>query len=319
MSKNYNLSSPREIAPRDVSTTSYPTSPLSHANHSSFNTSPINSASPDGLKKRTRTTAAQLAILESIFQRQNSPNTHVRSALALQLGMSERSVQIWFQNRRAKLKQSRRKSVQYQIENYRNVGLLLNPTLKPSPLLSKLGQDSLSVQSTVGRNSDSTQWMSLPQSIPNTGTVVPNINVTQVPQSLPKLMPGNINLPMPLRGGSTMMQHNHQNYVQQDARDDRADYSMLKGVTSPFRDISFVAMPAIQGNSNKRPNSAMDASLVPGFSADLEGMMASNKKQHLEPEIASEEPIDPIVGDSYEYLHLSPATEEGLFKPSFFF
>ncbi|CAJ0837752.1 2018_t:CDS:2 [Entrophospora sp. SA101] len=55
-------------------------------------------------KKRTRATPEQLAILEDTFKTNTSPNSKVREALAEKVSMSERSIQIWFQNRRAKMK-----------------------------------------------------------------------------------------------------------------------------------------------------------------------------------------------------------------------
>lgn len=55
-------------------------------------------------KKRQRTSPDQLAILEEIFQTDKMPNQQTRVQLADQLGMSSRRVQIWFQNKRAKVK-----------------------------------------------------------------------------------------------------------------------------------------------------------------------------------------------------------------------
>jgi len=57
-------------------------------------------------KKRQRTNPDQLAILEQIFQTDKMPNQQTRVQLADQLGMSSRRVQIWFQNKRAKVKRS---------------------------------------------------------------------------------------------------------------------------------------------------------------------------------------------------------------------
>ncbi|GBB91968.1 hypothetical protein RclHR1_19450005 [Rhizophagus clarus] len=54
--------------------------------------------------KRTRVTPEQLEILEDIFKTNTSPNSKVRETLAEKLNMSERTIQIWFQNRRAKMK-----------------------------------------------------------------------------------------------------------------------------------------------------------------------------------------------------------------------
>ncbi|OZJ05079.1 hypothetical protein BZG36_02087 [Bifiguratus adelaidae] len=61
-------------------------------------------------KKRTRATPEQLAILEHTFSYNTSPNAKMREQLSKQLGMTERSIQIWFQNRRAKVKSIQKKA-----------------------------------------------------------------------------------------------------------------------------------------------------------------------------------------------------------------
>jgi len=61
-------------------------------------------------KKRQRTSPDQLAILETIFQTDKMPSQQTRVQLADQLGMSSRRVQIWFQNKRAKVKRGLSKS-----------------------------------------------------------------------------------------------------------------------------------------------------------------------------------------------------------------
>ncbi|KAG0746575.1 hypothetical protein G6F57_007965 [Rhizopus arrhizus] len=69
-------------------------------------------------RKRTRATPEQLAILEKSFNLNPSPNSRVREQLSLQLGMTERSIQIWFQNRRAKVKNQTKRSMQMQDRNF---------------------------------------------------------------------------------------------------------------------------------------------------------------------------------------------------------
>lgn len=61
-------------------------------------------------KKRQRTSPDQLAILEQIFQTDKMPSQQTRVQLADQLGMSSRRVQIWFQNKRAKVKRGQTKT-----------------------------------------------------------------------------------------------------------------------------------------------------------------------------------------------------------------
>ncbi|KAI9289579.1 hypothetical protein BC943DRAFT_314714 [Umbelopsis sp. AD052] len=61
-------------------------------------------------KKRSRATAEQLAILEDTFAVNVSPNSKLRAHLSARLNMTERSIQIWFQNRRAKVKHLQKKA-----------------------------------------------------------------------------------------------------------------------------------------------------------------------------------------------------------------
>jgi len=69
-----------------------------------FQDTSIVSADDHNKKKRQRTSPEQLAILEQIFQTDKMPSQQTRVQLADQLGMSSRRVQIWFQNKRAKVK-----------------------------------------------------------------------------------------------------------------------------------------------------------------------------------------------------------------------
>lgn len=70
-------------------------------------------------RKRTRATPEQLAILEKTFSLNPSPNNRVREQLSRELRMSERSIQIWFQNRRAKVKNIAKKSSMLHDETLR--------------------------------------------------------------------------------------------------------------------------------------------------------------------------------------------------------
>ncbi|KAI8870562.1 Homeodomain-like protein, partial [Ramicandelaber brevisporus] len=54
--------------------------------------------------KRHRSTKEQQQVLNEAFAREQHPTSQVREKLAEQLGMDPRSVQIWFQNRRASAK-----------------------------------------------------------------------------------------------------------------------------------------------------------------------------------------------------------------------
>lgn len=55
---------------------------------------------PNVKPKRKRANAMQVEVLKKTFQQSPFPSTDVRRKLAKQLGMTARSVQIWFQNQR---------------------------------------------------------------------------------------------------------------------------------------------------------------------------------------------------------------------------
>jgi len=77
---------------------------------SSAETMPLPADSPLGADgdqrrpKRCKISRDQLAVLISSFEEEPLPNFDQRQALAKHLGMTPRSVQIWFQNRRQRLK-----------------------------------------------------------------------------------------------------------------------------------------------------------------------------------------------------------------------
>lgn len=59
---------------------------------------------PFDVKHRKRTSKIQLMVLEKTFETNIKPDANLRKALGEQLGMTPRAVQVWFQNRRAKIK-----------------------------------------------------------------------------------------------------------------------------------------------------------------------------------------------------------------------
>ncbi|KAI6245764.1 Pyriculol/pyriculariol biosynthesis cluster transcription factor [Erysiphe necator] len=63
-------------------------------------------------QKRQRATQDQLVTLEMEFNKNPTPNATVRERIAEDINMTERSVQIWFQNRRAKIKLLAKKSIE---------------------------------------------------------------------------------------------------------------------------------------------------------------------------------------------------------------
>jgi len=77
---------------------------------------------PNVNRRRSRATPEQLAILEATFEKNTSPNSKLREVLAEKVHMSERSIQIWFQNRRAKVKntQKRHQQAAFQDQLYKS-------------------------------------------------------------------------------------------------------------------------------------------------------------------------------------------------------
>ncbi|KAL9556550.1 hypothetical protein MBANPS3_001810 [Mucor bainieri] len=57
--------------------------------------------------KRKRITPEQFCLLTELFQKTDTPSHDIREALAKKLNMTNREVQVWFQNRRAKVNRSR--------------------------------------------------------------------------------------------------------------------------------------------------------------------------------------------------------------------
>ncbi|XP_024282240.1 homeobox protein ANF-1-like [Oncorhynchus tshawytscha] len=63
-----------------------------------------------GRRPRTAFSSTQIEVLESVFLINSYPGIDIRDELAQRLHLEEDRIQIWFQNRRAKLKRSHRES-----------------------------------------------------------------------------------------------------------------------------------------------------------------------------------------------------------------
>nr|XP_033781779.1 homeobox expressed in ES cells 1 [Geotrypetes seraphini] len=63
-----------------------------------------------GRRPRTAFSRSQIEMLETVFRVNSYPGIDIREELAHKLDLDEDRIQIWFQNRRAKLKRSHRES-----------------------------------------------------------------------------------------------------------------------------------------------------------------------------------------------------------------
>ena len=71
------------------------------------NKNPFHKNHPFEVKHRRRKSPQQLKVLEKAFKENNKPKTSIRSAIAKQLDIDPRTVQVWFQNKRKRQKQNR--------------------------------------------------------------------------------------------------------------------------------------------------------------------------------------------------------------------
>ncbi|KAL9610038.1 MAG: hypothetical protein Q9167_005223 [Letrouitia subvulpina] len=97
-----------------------PSPPSSNTPNASTNSSSVSRRPPrkstltqqQKNQKRQRATQDQLITLEVEFNKNPTPTAAVRERIAQDISMTERSVQIWFQNRRAKIKLLAKKSIE---------------------------------------------------------------------------------------------------------------------------------------------------------------------------------------------------------------
>ncbi|KAI6032865.1 homeobox domain-containing protein [Pisolithus orientalis] len=72
---------------------------------------------PNEVKHRKRTSRSQLKVLEEVYRKDTKPNAAIRKKLAAELDMLPRAVQVWFQNRRAKDKQLRKRAAAQHLQS----------------------------------------------------------------------------------------------------------------------------------------------------------------------------------------------------------
>ncbi|KAL1924943.1 uncharacterized protein VTP21DRAFT_4597 [Calcarisporiella thermophila] len=147
-------------------------------------------------RKRTRASPEQLAVLEDVFATNSSPNSKIREMLAERLGMSERSVQIWFQNRRAKNKLLHKRALLAEQEALRSQQFL-------AAMANGGGAHLGSGRSGIGAGGNS------PGYFPYTGGRMPLARDRGLQQGRPCLIPNRVRAPvspLPLEG-SPMFGH----------------------------------------------------------------------------------------------------------------
>ena len=71
-------------------------------------------------RKRQRTSPEQLLILEEIFKGNRTPDFETRDRLSKQLCMTPRRIQIWFQNKRAKMKKLQQENKSFHFDSERS-------------------------------------------------------------------------------------------------------------------------------------------------------------------------------------------------------
>ncbi|KAL1849958.1 hypothetical protein VTK73DRAFT_9754 [Phialemonium thermophilum] len=105
---------PGPTGSRKGTQTPSPSAPSSNGQSASSRRPPRKSTLTQQQKnqKRQRATQDQLATLEMEFNKNPTPTASVREKIAEEINMTERSVQIWFQNRRAKIKLLAKKSLE---------------------------------------------------------------------------------------------------------------------------------------------------------------------------------------------------------------
>jgi len=137
-------------------------------------------------KKRQRTSPDQLAILEQIFQTDKMPSQQTRVQLADQLGMTSRRVQIWFQNKRAKVKRGSGKSDGFQ-----------QPPMSPQLDIERDGSQSLSSSSCLSEPSSPLvpDSSSSPSSSPPSSLSLSSLLSTTPPSPSSAVVPSSPSLP----------------------------------------------------------------------------------------------------------------------------
>ncbi|KAJ4288254.1 Transcription elongation factor SPT4 [Collariella sp. IMI 366227] len=106
------LPTPKSATPNRITKTSPANGSKSHSSGSRRPARKSTLTQQQKNQKRQRATQDQLTTLEMEFNKNPTPTAQVRDRIAEEINMTERSVQIWFQNRRAKIKMMAKKSLE---------------------------------------------------------------------------------------------------------------------------------------------------------------------------------------------------------------
>jgi hypothetical protein len=143
-------------------------------------------------RKRSKTTPDQLRILMDEFQREPMPNATTRQTLAARLDMTPRSVQIWFQNMRAKVKKANSGSAPGDEKKSTNASPALTDAESDGPAKKRQrvvtgeeeSDDKMAIEQPQSRrNSITGPAPAMPVAIPATVTAKPTTAVTPQPSA----------------------------------------------------------------------------------------------------------------------------------------
>ncbi|KND00461.1 uncharacterized protein SPPG_04779 [Spizellomyces punctatus DAOM BR117] len=149
-------------------------------------------ASVLGKKRRRRTSAMELEVLEAHFRRNPLPNASEREQLARETGMTARCVQVWFQNKRQSLKKK-------VATTERRKSSIPDSPLKQEPNAS-LGAGSVTPKFSVTSPSTSTSVPFLPIFPGSTGSSLPpGASLASLFQRPIMLPPQRAQTPRPIR------------------------------------------------------------------------------------------------------------------------
>ncbi|KAL0083763.1 hypothetical protein J3Q64DRAFT_1641798 [Phycomyces blakesleeanus] len=150
----------------------------------------IKSNAAAAARKRMRATPKQLELLEKTFSINPSPNNRMREQMSKELAMSERSIQIWFQNRRAKQQQLQQQQQQLQQQQQQHQQTLMHDMMSPTDAYGSL-LPATYMPSTTPNNTTPTTTPTTTMNM-NTGSAPPFSLANMPPPPPPPPMPSGL-------------------------------------------------------------------------------------------------------------------------------